>query len=225
MNKQIGDKLAAEGIALIPFYGSCVSYYICPPPMEKTVLTLLSLLQNGDWCGRPDHPASRHDGKVRVGLLPDLSAYRHQAPSSGGSTPHLRASRIRMCRLELVDARPKLTAFQDSPTFTPNVFNSVINGRPAYSTSDLLERHHTKHNLFRVFGRADDQLMLSTGEKTNPAPLGEPLYRLLLGFEFTSVIYRGNPDPGPARSRLSHVRAWTLPERHSHTTQGTLRSE
>ena len=25
MNKQIGDRLAAEYIALIPFYGSCVS--------------------------------------------------------------------------------------------------------------------------------------------------------------------------------------------------------
>ncbi len=25
MNKQIGDRLAAEDIALIPFYGSCVS--------------------------------------------------------------------------------------------------------------------------------------------------------------------------------------------------------
>ena len=25
MNKQIGDRLAAENIALIPFYGSCVS--------------------------------------------------------------------------------------------------------------------------------------------------------------------------------------------------------
>ena len=182
-------------------------------------------IQNGNRCCGTPHPEPDNHGEVGVGLLPDLSAYRHQAPSSGGSTPHLRASRIRMCRLELIDTRPKLTASQDSPTFTPNVFNSVINGRPAYSTSDLLERHPTKHNLFRVFGRADDQLMLSTGEKTNPAPLGKPLYRLLLGFELTTVIYRGNPDTGPARARLSYVRARTLPERHSHTTQGTLRPE
>ncbi len=54
---------------------------------------------------------------------------------------------------------------QDSPTFTPNVFNSVIDGRPAFSTNDLLQRHPTKHHLFRVYGRKDDQLMLSTGEK------------------------------------------------------------
>ena len=72
-----------------------------------------------------------------------------------------------------------MTSLQDSSTFTPNVFNSIIDGRPAYSTSDLLQQHPTKHYLFRVFGRADDQLMLSTGEKTNPAPLGECLWSRL----------------------------------------------
>lgn len=62
---------------------------------------------------------------------------------------------------------------QESPYNTPNVFNAVIDGRPAYATSDLLQVHPTKPHLFRVFGRVDDQLMLSTGEKTNPAPLGK----------------------------------------------------
>ena len=52
------------------------------------------------------------------------------------------------------------------------MFNAFIDGKPAYATSDLLEQHPTKPHLFRVFGRVDDQLMLSTGEKTNPAPLG-----------------------------------------------------
>lgn len=60
---------------------------------------------------------------------------------------------------------------QDSPTFTPNVFNSVIDGRPAFSSNDLLQRHPTKHHLFRVFGRKDDQLMLSTGEKVHGSAL------------------------------------------------------
>ena len=58
---------------------------------------------------------------------------------------------------------------------TPNVFNSTHDGMPSYSTNDLLQQHPTKPYLFRVFGRADDQLMLSTGEKTNPAPLGMSL--------------------------------------------------
>lgn len=70
---------------------------------------------------------------------------------------------------------------------SPNVFNFTFNGRPAYATSDLLQQHPTKPHLFRVFGRADDQLMLSTGEKTNPAPLGAfPAYTFLYTIHLTA---------------------------------------
>ncbi|KAI0718411.1 acetyl-CoA synthetase-like protein [Cerioporus squamosus] len=61
--------------------------------------------------------------------------------------------------------------FVESPLASPNVFNTTLNGRPAYSTSDLMEEHPTNPALFRVLGRADDQIILSTGEKTNPIPL------------------------------------------------------
>ncbi|KAJ8508691.1 hypothetical protein ONZ45_g9065 [Pleurotus djamor] len=54
---------------------------------------------------------------------------------------------------------------------TPNVLNTEVDGQSAYATSDLLEVHPTKPHLVRVYGRVDDQLMLSTGEKTNPTPL------------------------------------------------------
>ncbi|KAI0651021.1 acetyl-CoA synthetase-like protein [Trametes meyenii] len=59
----------------------------------------------------------------------------------------------------------------DSPTWSPNAFNTEINGRPACTTSDLFEEHPKNSDLFRVYGRADDQIMLSTGEKTNPVPM------------------------------------------------------
>ncbi|KAI9058630.1 acetyl-CoA synthetase-like protein [Trametes sanguinea] len=59
----------------------------------------------------------------------------------------------------------------DSPTWSPNVFNTQMDGRPAYATSDLLEEHPTNPNLYKVYGRVDDQIALSTGEKTNPVPL------------------------------------------------------
>ncbi|KAI0369579.1 acetyl-CoA synthetase-like protein [Pilatotrama ljubarskyi] len=59
----------------------------------------------------------------------------------------------------------------DCPTWSPNAFNTEVNGRPAYATSDLFEEHPTNPNLYRVYGRADDQIMLSTGEKTNPVPM------------------------------------------------------
>ncbi|GBE89735.1 acetyl-CoA synthetase-like protein [Sparassis crispa] len=53
----------------------------------------------------------------------------------------------------------------------PFVINTTINGRPAYASSDLLQKHPTLPGYYRVYGRVDDQIMLSTGEKTNPTPL------------------------------------------------------
>nr|UXY92114.1 ATP/NADPH-dependent carboxylic acid reductase [Trametes cinnabarina] len=130
MNKQIGDHLANEGIALIPFYGS------------TELGSLVRLIPHPDTMDKPEWDYFQLSPHIDARLIP-------QEGQPGIFEP---------------------VAF-DSPTFTPNVFNTIIDGRPAYSTSDLLQRHPTKHNLFRVYGRADDQLMLSTGEKTNPAPL------------------------------------------------------
>ncbi|EIW80018.1 acetyl-CoA synthetase-like protein [Coniophora puteana RWD-64-598 SS2] len=59
----------------------------------------------------------------------------------------------------------------------PSVLNTDVNGKKAYATSDLLEPHLTKKGYWRVFGRADDQIMHSTGEKTNPGPLESILNR------------------------------------------------
>ncbi|KAI0313071.1 acetyl-CoA synthetase-like protein [Amylostereum chailletii] len=58
-----------------------------------------------------------------------------------------------------------------SSTFSPNVINTSVDGVPGWSSGDLIEAHPTRHGFFCIHGRADDQLMLSTGEKTNPAPL------------------------------------------------------
>ncbi|KAK0220052.1 hypothetical protein IW262DRAFT_1554790 [Armillaria fumosa] len=55
---------------------------------------------------------------------------------------------------------------------TMAICNAQVEGRDAYSTSDLLEPHPTKEGFWRVFGRVDDQIMHSTGEKTNASPLG-----------------------------------------------------
>ncbi|GBE77884.1 acetyl-CoA synthetase-like protein [Sparassis crispa] len=53
----------------------------------------------------------------------------------------------------------------------PFVINTTINGRPGYATNDLIQKHPTLPGYYRVYGRVDDQIMLSTGEKTNPTPL------------------------------------------------------
>ncbi|KAI9459306.1 acetyl-CoA synthetase-like protein [Russula earlei] len=63
------------------------------------------------------------------------------------------------------------TMFQDHDLHHPVVINTQIDGRDAYATSDLLIPHPTKSGLWKIYGRKDDQIMLSTGEKTNPGPL------------------------------------------------------
>ncbi len=47
----------------------------------------------------------------------------------------------------------------------PSVFNTTIDGVPAYATGDLLTPHPTKPHFWKIFGRVDDQIMHSTGEK------------------------------------------------------------
>ncbi|KAF9018354.1 acetyl-CoA synthetase-like protein [Hymenopellis radicata] len=58
-----------------------------------------------------------------------------------------------------------------SPWWTLSVVNAKIDGSPAYASSDLFRPHPTKPGFWKVFGRNDDQIMHSTGEKTNPGPL------------------------------------------------------
>ncbi|KAI9433075.1 acetyl-CoA synthetase-like protein [Lactarius indigo] len=65
-----------------------------------------------------------------------------------------------------------LIKLQDHDLHHPVVFNTDVDGKDAYATSDLLVPHPTKPGLWKIYGRKDDQIMLSTGEKTNPGPLG-----------------------------------------------------
>ncbi|THV08180.1 acetyl-CoA synthetase-like protein [Dendrothele bispora CBS 962.96] len=58
-----------------------------------------------------------------------------------------------------------------NPYFTPSVINTKVDGEDAYDTADLLLEHPNKPGYWRVFGRADSQIIHSTGEKTNPGPL------------------------------------------------------
>ncbi|KAF9056711.1 hypothetical protein BDP27DRAFT_1345078, partial [Rhodocollybia butyracea] len=56
-------------------------------------------------------------------------------------------------------------------TQSPAIFNTTVDGQPAFDTNDLLVRHPINPKLFRVYGRADDQIKHSTGEMTNPGPI------------------------------------------------------
>ncbi|KIJ49892.1 hypothetical protein M422DRAFT_246262 [Sphaerobolus stellatus SS14] len=61
--------------------------------------------------------------------------------------------------------------FKQCETHHLSAINMEIDGVLAYATSDIIQRHEVDHTLFRIMGRKDDQIMLSTGEKTNPGPM------------------------------------------------------
>lgn len=47
----------------------------------------------------------------------------------------------------------------------PVVTNTKINGVPAYATNDLFAPHPTREDMWKIVGRADDQIVLSNSEK------------------------------------------------------------
>ncbi|KAI0753486.1 acetyl-CoA synthetase-like protein [Daedaleopsis nitida] len=53
----------------------------------------------------------------------------------------------------------------------PHVTNSELDGSPVFAVGDLLERHPKDPLRWRVFGRKDDQMVLSTAENVNPVPV------------------------------------------------------
>ncbi|CDO69440.1 hypothetical protein BN946_scf184791.g35 [Trametes cinnabarina] len=61
-------------------------------------------------------------------------------------------------------------------TCSPHVTNSQLDGKPVFAVGDLLEQHPADPNRWRVLGRKDDQIMLSTAENVNPVPIGRSTF-------------------------------------------------
>ncbi|KAJ7189320.1 hypothetical protein GGX14DRAFT_485207 [Mycena pura] len=78
-----------------------------------------------------------------------------------------------------VDGDPTGSLFQlivkQSETNCLVLPNTEVDGIMAYDTNDILQRHPTAPTFYRVYGRADDQIMHSNGEKTNPGPIEQIL--------------------------------------------------
>ncbi|KAJ6494041.1 acetyl-CoA synthetase-like protein [Mycena vitilis] len=53
----------------------------------------------------------------------------------------------------------------------PHVLNTTHDGNSAFNVGDLLEQHPTNPGRWRVYGRTDDQIMLSNGQNVNPLPI------------------------------------------------------
>ncbi|KAJ7247862.1 hypothetical protein B0H12DRAFT_1124293 [Mycena haematopus] len=58
-----------------------------------------------------------------------------------------------------------------SPAHALALPNTELDGVPACDTGDIVQRHATNPKLYRLYGRVDDQIMHSNGEKTNPGPI------------------------------------------------------
>ncbi|KAJ6588257.1 acetyl-CoA synthetase-like protein [Mycena capillaripes] len=58
-----------------------------------------------------------------------------------------------------------------TPRHTPAMLDTEVDGVPALNTNDLFLQHPSNPKLWKVYGRRDDQIMHSNGEKTNPGPL------------------------------------------------------
>ncbi|KIJ53373.1 hypothetical protein M422DRAFT_775923 [Sphaerobolus stellatus SS14] len=85
--------------------------------------------------------------------------------------------------------------FVESPTHTLAVSNTDIEGKRALTTNDLVIRHPTDPCKYRIYGRKDDQIMLSTGEKTNPGPLETIIMRDPL-VKYAVMFGRGRAQNG-----------------------------
>ncbi|KAF7350260.1 NRPS-like enzyme [Mycena venus] len=60
---------------------------------------------------------------------------------------------------------------KESATHPLALSNMEIDGAPACDTRDIVQRHPSNSELYRLYGRIDDQIMHSNGEKTNPGPI------------------------------------------------------
>jgi len=109
--------------------------------------------------------------------------------------------------------------FKANEYFSPRVFNTTVNGVNAYATADLVVEHPQKKGYWKILGRVDSQIIHSSGEKTNPGPLGMSfLYSQSMGSNIYSFPYREHHEPGFSCSRLCHVWTWQIPSWNPYRT-------
>ena len=80
------------------------------------------------------------------------------------------------CKLEMQssDDQPdtfELVLFADESTRTISALNHNMPGVSTYRTKDLFKQHPQKPGLWQFYGRRDDIIVLSNGEKFNPVPM------------------------------------------------------
>ena len=93
ISRQLGDRLAAEGLRFTPLFGTLVISYT---DVSLTILSQLTASQNRDWGTHPRDAGPRQIGPFRLGVLQHLATYRRVVGTAGGHAGNLRAHRLRM---------------------------------------------------------------------------------------------------------------------------------
>ena len=92
--------------------------------------------------------------------------------------------------LELAIMLTNSTSLKSPPDLPLPKTNTKVGDQDAYATSDLVVAHPTKPGLWKIIGRADEQIILSNGEKVRPP-----------GFVNRSTpLISDTDEPCPARS-------------------------
>lgn len=102
----------------------------------------------------------------RLGLFPFYTRACHRAcPCGRRQCSAYHTSRLYRDLILCYNSRIDPSQVVEEISQIPCVINCNYNGRPGYNTNDILAPHPTKPGYWRVYGRADDQIMHSTGEK------------------------------------------------------------
>lgn len=141
-------------------------YTMCSYLCSTEVGIMSPILPGTFWETTRNHSLtpSRRQISRRLGIFPAFRQYQRQIYSRWQWK--LRAYRHcePLCPIRS-SCFVKTFYYQPNVYEVPCVFNTKLDGVDAYATSDLLSPHPTKHDYWKIFGRVDDQLMHSTGEK------------------------------------------------------------
>ena len=130
----------------------CMPRYQKPPRTQSDVVLQSKRSRTGNTGGSQETP-NRTSSRTKTGMSSLYFLYVH--PSNfllsclTSHIPHPRISHLS----------------QHCPFGQVCYMNTVIDGVGAYATNDLLAPHPTQPGYWKIFGRADDQIMHSTGEK------------------------------------------------------------
>lgn len=143
LSKDIGNTLIDSGVNLTQFYGRTSTFF----QLSKCTLILSIYYSIETGCLTPYLPLKS--------LGKDWEYFRFSKHCHPVLAEQSDLALERVHSLTLVE----------SPTHTPCFINTTVDGMPAYEISDLLERHPSNPELWRVFGRADDLIVLSNALK------------------------------------------------------------